>query len=176
VNDAVEPVRLRAFTEADLPFLDRLSTDPEALGEFESPGLIDPRTHRRRWERDGFISAESSAVAVVNADDVVIGMATWKPRGVPAGVTSEIGIAILPEHRGRKLGMAAQKVLIDYLFAHTTVHRIEALTNEGNIGEQKALERLGFTQEGFLRERSFIGGKYLGVYIYALLRPNSPSD
>jgi len=171
MSDDVEPVRLRAFTEADLPFLDRLSTDPEALGEFEWPGLIDARTHRRRWERDGFISPESSAVAVVNADQVVVGMATWKPRGVPAGVTYEIGIAVLPEHRGRKLGMAAQKVLIDYLFAHTAAHRIEALTNEGNIGEQKALERLGFTQEGFLRERSFIGGKYLGVHVYALLRP-----
>jgi hypothetical protein len=71
MSDVVQPVRLRAFTEADLPFLDRLSTDPDALGEFEWPGLVDPRTHRRRWERDAFISPESSAIAVVNADDVV---------------------------------------------------------------------------------------------------------
>lgn len=116
------------------------------------------------------ISAEIAVVAVVNPDDVVIGMATWKPRGVPAGVTYEIGIAVLPEHRGQKLGMAAQKVLIEYLLDHTTAHRIEAMTNEGNVAEQKALERLGFTEEGFLRERSFIRGKYLGTHIYALLR------
>jgi RimJ/RimL family protein N-acetyltransferase len=168
--EAARPVRLRAFTEADLPFLDRLCTDPDALGEFEWPGLIDPRTHRRRWERDGYISADSAAVAVVRPDDTVVGMATWKLRGVPAGVTYEIGIVVLPEHRGQGLGTAAQKALVEYLLDHTTAHRIEALTNEGNVGEQKALERLGFQREGLMRERSFLRGRYVGVLVYALFR------
>lgn len=174
--DGTVSLRLRAFTEADLSFLDRLSTDPNALGEFEWQGFIDPRTHRRRWERDAYISAEYSAVAIVSPDDTVIGMATWKPRGVPAGVTYEIGIVVLPEHRGKGLGTAAQQALVDHLFAHTTTHRIEALTNEGNIGEQKALERLGFSKEGLMRERSFQHGRYVGVLVYALLRSEHHAD
>ena len=32
---------LRAFTEADLPFLERIVTDPEALGPFVWPGFKD---------------------------------------------------------------------------------------------------------------------------------------
>ena len=45
---SVGPVRLRAFAEDDLPFLDRLCTDPDVLGEFEWPGFTDPRARRRR--------------------------------------------------------------------------------------------------------------------------------
>jgi [ribosomal protein S5]-alanine N-acetyltransferase len=52
----------------------------------------------------------------------------------------------------------------------TTAHRIEALTNDANIGEQKALERLGFRQEGLMRGRSFIRGKYVGALVNGLLR------
>ena len=88
------PVRLRAFAEDDLPFLDRLCTDPDVLGEFEWPGFTDPRARRRRWEHDGYISTGSSAVAVVRQDGTVVGIDTWKPRGFPSGVTYEIGVGI----------------------------------------------------------------------------------
>ena len=100
------PVRLRAFAEDDLPFLDRLCTDPEVLGEFEWPGFTDPRARRRRCEHDGYISACSSAVAVVRQDGTVVGIVTWKPRGYPSGVTYEIGVGIGPEHRGQGFATA----------------------------------------------------------------------
>jgi len=164
------PVRLRAFVEDDLPFLDRLCTDPDMLGEFEWPGFTDPRTQRKRWENDGYISAEASAVAVVREDGVVIGLVTWTPCGFPSGVSYEIGVGIAPEHRGQGFGTAAQDLLVDYLLDHTTAHRIEARTNDANIGEQKALERIGFRQEGLMRDRSFLRGKYVGVLVYGLLR------
>jgi hypothetical protein len=79
-----------------------------------------------------------------------------KPRGMPVGVTYEIEGAIAPEHRGQGLATAAQDLLVEYLLDHTTANRIEALTNDANIAEQKALERLGFRQEGLMRGRSFL--------------------
>ncbi|MFB9510885.1 GNAT family N-acetyltransferase [Streptomyces aurantiacus] len=163
-------VHLRAFTEDDLTFLDRLCTDPDALGEFEWPGFGDPRARRKRWATDGYISAESAAVAIARADDTAIGIATWKPRGFPSGVTYEIGVGVLPEHRGQGVGTVAQKLLVDYLLGRTTANRIEALTNGGNLGEQKALERLGFRREGVMRGRSFQHGEYVDVLVYGLLR------
>jgi ribosomal-protein-alanine N-acetyltransferase len=171
-----EPVRLRAFVEADLTFLDRLGSDPDALGEFEWPGFADPRSRRRRWEQDGYLGAESSAVAVVTEDGAVAGIATWKPRGFPLGVAYEIGIAVMPEHRGKGIGTAAQRALVRYLFEHTTANRLEALTNDANIAEQKSLERIGFSQEGLMAGRSFLGGKYVGVLIYGLLRADYDCD
>jgi [ribosomal protein S5]-alanine N-acetyltransferase len=169
-DDSTAPVRMRAFIEDDLPFLDRLCIDPNVLGEFEWPGFTDPRARRRRWERDGYISDDFSAVAIVRQDGTVAGIATWKPRGFPVGVTYEIGVAVAPEHRGQGIGTTAQDLLVEYLLDHTTAHRIEALTNDANIGEQKALERLGFRQEGLMRGRSFLHGKYVGTLVYGLLR------
>ena len=87
------PVRLRAFAGDDLPFLDRLGTDPDMLGEFEWPGFTDPRAQRRRWEKDGYISAEVSAVAVVREDGTVVGLVTWASCGFPAASPTKSGWA-----------------------------------------------------------------------------------
>jgi len=88
-------LRLRPFTEADLDFLDRLDTDPDALGPFEWFGFRDPRTRRRRWEKDGFLGAESSALAIELAGGEVAGVASWKDvrRGGSPGTCLEIGAA-----------------------------------------------------------------------------------
>jgi RimJ/RimL family protein N-acetyltransferase len=40
--------------------------------------------------------------------------------------------------------------MVHYLFAHTTVHRIGAASETGNIAEQKAREKAGFSREGVI--------------------------
>jgi RimJ/RimL family protein N-acetyltransferase len=169
---ADDRVALRAFREDDLPFLDRLCTDPDALGEFEWPGFVDVRARRRRWEKDGYIGAESTALAVVLPDGTVAGIASWQPhnRGGSPGACYEIGLALLPEYRDRGLGTAAQRLLVRHLFGYTTAHRLEALTNTRNVAEQKVLERLGFHREGVLRGIVFGNGAWQDNVIYSLLR------
>jgi [ribosomal protein S5]-alanine N-acetyltransferase len=176
IGAADDRVRLRAFGEDDLPFLDRLCTDPNALGVFEWPGFLDVRARRRRWEKDGYISEESTALAVVLPDGTVAGIASWRARnrGGSPGVCYEIGLALLPEHRGHGLGTAAQRLLVDHLFRYTTAHRLEALTNTRNIAEQKVLERLGFQREGVLRGIVFGHGAWQDNVIYSLLRDEAP--
>ena len=80
---------LRAFREEDLEFLDRLCTDPAALGAFEWFGFRDVRTWRRRWEQDGFVGPDSTALAVVAADGTLIGTGSFKAvsrGGSPGGL------------------------------------------------------------------------------------------
>jgi RimJ/RimL family protein N-acetyltransferase len=165
---------LRAFREEDLGFLDRLDTDPAALGSFEWFGFRDARSRRRRWEKDGFVGPDSTALAVVAADGTLIGIASWKAvqRGGSPGVCLEIGLALLPEYRGKGLGTAAQRLLVDYLFRFTTAHRLEAGTDADNVAEQKALERIGFVREGVLREVAYRDGAWRDAVIYGLLRDN----
>ena len=59
---------------------------------------------------------------------------------------------------------------MDHLFRFTTVHRLEAGTDADNIAEQKALERIGFTREGVLRQVAFRDGAWRDALIYGLLR------
>jgi ribosomal-protein-alanine N-acetyltransferase len=168
----MEDLSLRAFTEEDLGFLDRLCADPAALGEFEWFGFRDVRTWRRRWEQDGFIGPDSTALAVVLADGTLVGTTSWKVvnRGGSPGACFEIGLALLPEFRGQGLGTRGQRLLVDHLFRFTTVHRLEAGTDTENVAEQKALEHIGFTREGVLREVAFRDGAWRDTVIYALLR------
>ncbi len=164
--------RLRAFTEADLGFLDRLDADPDALGPFEWFGFRDPRTRRRRWEMDRFLGAESSALAVELASGEVAGVVSWKDvrRGGAPGACLEIGAAVVPEHRGQGVGTAAQRLLVAYLLGYTTAHRLEAWTEAGNLAEQRVLERIGFQREGVLREAGWRDGAWRDAVVYGLLR------
>jgi ribosomal-protein-alanine N-acetyltransferase len=165
-------VTLRAFSEDDLPFLDQLCTDPEALGYFQWYGFIDVRTRRRRWEQDGYISPESTALGVVLADGTLAGITSWRKSdtGPAASACYEIGAALLPEHRGLGLGTEAQRTLVDHLFNTTIAHRLEAYTDAENIAEQRALERIGFQREGVLREVIFMHGTWRHIVLYSLLR------
>jgi RimJ/RimL family protein N-acetyltransferase len=167
-----DKLALRAFREDDLEFLDRLCTDPDAVGEFEWIGFIDPRVRRRRWEKDGYVGAEVTALAVTSDGDTPVGVVSYRPaqRARTAGACLEIGIALLPEHRGRGLGTRAQRLLAEYLFDYTTANRLEALTDEENYAERKALERAGFRREGVLRGSYFHRGAWRNQVLYAVLR------
>jgi RimJ/RimL family protein N-acetyltransferase len=171
-----DKLTLRPFTEDDLTFLERLDADPGALGPYEWAGFTDVRARRRRWEVDGYVSSTSTALAVVGPDDTVAGIASWeaRTRGGPIGACYEIGLALLPEHRGRGWGTAAQFILVQYLFRYTLANRLEAQTDAENRSEQAALERLGFRREGVLRGVRFRHGVWRDMMIYGLLRHEAP--
>lgn len=82
----------------------------------------------------------------------------------------EIGIGLLPEHRGRGVGTEAQRQLVGYLFATTTANRLQAGTEVDNLAEQRALERVGFRREGVQRGLHFRAGRWRDGVMYGLLR------
>src|SRR2546423_10842975 len=138
---------------------------------FQWTGFSDPWIRRRRWERDGYLGPDDSLLVVARPDGTFAGIVAWSwiPSRAPRGCL-QIGIILFPEHRGQGLGSAAQRVLAEYLFATTLANRLEATTELGNIAEQRALERAGFTREGLLRGRGFLRGQWQDGYIYARLR------
>jgi ribosomal-protein-alanine N-acetyltransferase len=169
---ADDPVRLRPIEEADLNRLRRIDTDPVASQPFEWTGFRDPGARRRRWEQDGWISRDSTQLAVALPDGTLAGIVSWRAirAGGPEGGCLEIGALLLPEHRGRGLGTAAQRLLVEYLFATTLVNRLQAITDVENLAEQRVLERIGFRREGVLRGLAFIGGRWRDGVLYARLR------
>jgi ribosomal-protein-alanine N-acetyltransferase len=176
-----DKVRLRPVEERDLDALGRIDTDPSVSEPFEWRGFGDRRARRRRWEEDGYLGSDDSLLVVALPDGTLAGIVVWKSiavSGLPGCL--EIGILLFPEHRGKGLGTAAQRLLADYLFATTVANRLEAITEIDNVAEQRALEHAGFVREGVLRGRGFVRGKWRDGVMYARLRddpgPQTPID
>ena len=50
------------------------------------------------------------------------------------------------------------------------IERVEAVDRVGNVAEQRALERAGFTREGVLRRACFRGGEWRDMVVFSKLR------
>jgi RimJ/RimL family protein N-acetyltransferase len=167
-----EQVTLRPVGEDDLPLLRKLTQHSQATGEFEQYGWYAPRLFQRGWEDNGLISADGGNLTVVCGDEV-IGAVSWRRHlTAPASYCWVLGIGLFPQARGHGYGTQAHRLLVGYLFAHTTVHRIEAATETGNVAEQKALERAGFSREGVMRGIRWRGGAWRDEVLYSILRTN----
>ncbi len=169
-----DPVALRPVRDDDLPILQKLTQDPEATGEFGWFGWFDPRRWRRGWEENGLIGPDGGTLMVVRGDEP-LGLVNWRRhQSTPAAYCWEMGIALLPEARGHGYGTQAHRLLVRYLFAHTTVHRIEAETEVDNIAEQRALEKAGFTREGVMRGIGWREGAWRDGVTYSIIRTDPP--
>jgi ribosomal-protein-alanine N-acetyltransferase len=162
-------IRLRPVTSDDIAMFQRFATEPGLIG-LDWSGFRDAQAPARRFEADGYLGADDSRLIVEAASDAA-GFVSWAARSF-GGMAQhwEIGIALLPEWRGKGIGWRAQAMLCDYLFTHTPVQRIQAATHPENLAEQKSLEKAGFTLEGVIRSCEFRGGAWRDGFLYSRLR------
>ncbi|MEV4552130.1 GNAT family N-acetyltransferase [Nonomuraea wenchangensis] len=162
-------VGLRPVNEDDLEMFRRFATEPGLIG-LDWAGFRDAQVPVRRFAADGYLSPEHSRLIVAVDDDRAAGFVDWRSRGYDVSNFWEIGIALLPDWRGRGIGWRAQAALCNYLFAHTPAERIEARTHPDNIAEQRSLEKAGFQHEGKLRSIEFREGQWCDAWVYSRLR------
>ena len=162
-------IELRPVNEGDLGLFQRFAVEPGLIG-LDWGGFRDAQAPGRRYADDGYLGAEDGRLMVV-VEDENAGFVSYRS-GSFDGKTKywEIGIALLPEYRGRGVGWRAQAMLTDYLFEHTPVVRIQAATHPENVAEQKSLEKAGFRLEGVIRACEFRAGNYRDGYLYSRLR------
>jgi RimJ/RimL family protein N-acetyltransferase len=82
----------------------------------------------------------------------------------------EIGYVIRPDYGGKGLMHEALVALVDYAFETLDLNRLEADIDPRNIPSAKSLTRLGFAQEGLLRERWIVNGEVSDSALYGLLQ------
>ncbi len=164
-------IRLRPVVEDDLEMFRRFLTEPFLIG-LDWAGFRDAQAPARRFAEDGYLGASNGRLMVeVEQEGVAAGLVSYL-EGRYSGLASywEIGIALLPEWRGRGIGWRAQAMLCDYLFSHTPAQRIQAATHAENLAEQRSLVKAGFQLEGVIRSCEFRDGAWHDGHLYSRLR------
>jgi len=174
-----EAVFIRPLVAADLDLLELLYEDPDEAGQFGFFGFRDPGGLHRDFAAGRLISEDHGRLAVALRGPArtgeFIGEVSWhKAQTGPSSHSWIIGIALLARARGHGHGTQAQRLLAEYLFAHTQLNRIAAETEVGNLAEQRSLEKAGFTREGTLRGSCFRAGQWRDMASYSIVRADLP--
>ncbi len=83
---------------------------------------------------------------------------------------ANIGYDLQKEYWNNGYIKEALKVIIEYGFEKLELNRIEAELMPGNIYSEKALDKLGFENEGTLRDWMLWNEKHYDMIMYSLLR------
>lgn len=165
-------VTLRTRTDDDLDVLYRISADLDTWEE-RNPGAPAPLTRAQFDARHAARADEDTAMFVVDADGAAVGSASLFDFDLFAG-HAEAGIALLPDARGRGIGTAAIRQLVEFGFVRRNLRRIHLQAIASNDAAIRAYANAGFEIEGRRRQHAWVRGHYEDIVLMAILRPEHP--
>ena len=163
---------LRSLAPSDAPALFAIFGDPAVCRYWSRPALPDLQA---ATELQAEIARHFAARTLFQwgiaeqATGAIVGTGTL------AALSSEhrraeVGFALAQAVWGRGYAAEAVPALLGFAFDVLALHRLEADVDPRNTRSIRALERVGFTREGYLRERYFLHGEVQDAIVYGLLR------
>ncbi|MCB0130609.1 MAG: GNAT family N-acetyltransferase [Caldilineaceae bacterium] len=163
---------LRPLAPLDAPVLLAIFSDPTVMRYWSTPPWTSIDTAHAVIAQDRSEMAEGAYIRLgieETATSRLVGTCSLFNM-MPICRRAEIGYALAAEAWGRGLMHEALRGLLGYAFATLDLNRIEADIDPRNQASAKTLERLGFTREGYLRERWIVDGVISDTALYGLLQ------
>lgn len=88
----------------------------------------------------------------------------------PGNRKASIGYYIGEHFQGQGLATSSVRAVLGYCFDRLGFNRIELQCTANNMASQKVAKRLGFKWEGMLRQAELLGGEYVDLFVFGLLR------
>jgi RimJ/RimL family protein N-acetyltransferase len=101
--------------------------------------------------------------------DVVIGTCGYHA-WVKFHLRAEIGYELAREYWGQGIMSEAIKAILAFGFDELGLNRVEAMVLVGNVASARFLEKLGFQQEGVLREYKLVQRAFKDLMLFSLLK------
>ncbi|MGN6743390.1 MAG: GNAT family N-acetyltransferase [Amnibacterium sp.] len=168
---SVPSVILRAAVEGDEDLLFRLASDLDSWEE-RGPAAPAPMTRAAFDAKRARAEADASGDLVrfvVEADGTGVGTVSLFGADAFAG-HAEVGIALVPEARGRGIGSAAIARIVEFAFVRRNLRRLHLQAIASNRGAIRAYEKAGFVLEGRQREHAWVRGRYEDIVLMGILR------
>jgi ribosomal-protein-serine acetyltransferase len=151
---------LYALVEANRGYLAQWL--PWAAGQtLEGTREFIAKTRRQVDENDGFQGALVLGGRMVGAGGFL--SVKWESR------STELGYWLAEDQQGRGLMTKTVSALVDHAFGQWRLNRVEIHAGAGNRKSRAIPERLGFQQEGVLRDYERVGDRYIDIVVYSLL-------
>lgn len=171
-----DKVTLREVRRDDLPTLYEIAANADTWEERMdvplSPTSLEQFEERFAKRRDD-PQLIQFAVAVA-VDDRVIGSCLLMHEDTFAR-HAEVGISLALSETGKGYGTDAFRVLIDYAFTRRNLRRVHLIVVESNERAIASYRKLGFVEEGRLREHAWVRGRYEDEVRMGLLRSEWPT-
>ena len=82
---------------------------------------------------------------------------------------AEVGFWLTPAARGRGIATRAVRLITDWAFDDLGFDRVELTTTPNNDATRALALKLGFKEEGTMRQRNFERGRRVDVMMFAVL-------
>jgi RimJ/RimL family protein N-acetyltransferase len=161
-------VALRAQTPEDEDLLFRLQVDLDTW-EARSPQPPTPMTLAQYRERAANPDHQGDAEFIVTLDGTAVGRCLIF-REDALSRHAEVGIALLPEARGKGIGTEAMRQLVEFAFIRRNLRRVYLWVLSSNAAGIASYKKLGFVEEGRHREHCWVRGEYEDEVAMGLLR------
>lgn len=168
---STERLDLRPLDDGDEMSLFAIFANPDFMRYWSCPPWtsIDQATAMIRGDREEMAKGLHIRLAIVlRATNQLIGTCSLFKIDAQCR-RAEVGYGIVPSHWRLGYMNEAIAALIGYGFSVMKLNRLEADIDPRNVASAKSLEKLGFTREGFLRERWIVDGIVSDSALYGLL-------
>jgi RimJ/RimL family protein N-acetyltransferase len=146
-------VRLEPLAAGDAGDFHRMMAEPSVAAYSVGPASTWQEDERRcRYTGYWWVSGQRIELAVRDAESGEFAGHLQLTQVVPALGQAMVGYSLIPAFRGRGFMTRAVRLLVDWAFTRTALHRIVAGTDVGNAASHAVLERSGFSRESVHRE------------------------
>lgn len=168
--------------DASLMVLDFYNRDRELFEEYETDRVPDfytiPHQHKLlKYEYNMAIKGQTIRYYVFLKENPAYIIGTVCLHNITHSFyqSCEIGYKFASVFHHKGYATEAVSCIVEAAFAELNLHRITAVVSLDNKASCRLLERIGFVNEGLLREYILLHGKWKDHYLYSFLRKNLPN-
>ncbi|MEE1244206.1 MAG: GNAT family protein [Acutalibacteraceae bacterium] len=165
-------LKLRELERDDLKTINKWRNNPYLISFLGAPFRFINNEVDEKWF-DNYMANRAVNVrcAIVDdSDNIIKGLVSLNSIDY-LNQSAELNIMIGDEDNcGKGIGTFAVNVILKHAFENMNLRRIYLTALEDNSRARHLYEKLGFVQEGVLRESNFKNGKFINMVMYSILR------
>ena len=167
-----ETINLRAVERQDAPLLHCWFNDPVVMAGWgwsaPARSMHTVAAQVEEWlARETAFGRPEALVAESLAGDPIGLVIVRIDR--PEARSVELSLLVDADRRGQGFGIDMMQTTLEACFGGWGVHRISVRVEEGNESALALYRRLGFKEEGRLRQAAFHNGRHADVLLFSLL-------